>query len=166
MRRHHVNQFGPTPEDKIERRFPAGKRRTEQMDRLGQHRLGRNQPPPEFPVVPSSPLQCNPPRLHCIVKRNAPSVFMAFVSNESPDSIGTVACRPVPGVEIGGNSPRPVGKKRGAGQANSDVYCSLDRDTSSGPASLPVSVSSRTEESQPNPCTESVIHPPSATGFV
>jgi hypothetical protein len=51
-------------------------------------------------------------------------------------------------------------------RANSDVYCLLERYTSSGPSSVPESVFSKTEESQPNLCADSVIHPPSATGFV
>lgn len=64
QRRHHGNQFGTTRQDKIERWFLAGKRRAEQIDRLGQNRFGRNQPPPEIPekrdaplVVPLAPIE-------------------------------------------------------------------------------------------------------------
>lgn len=55
-RGHHRNQFGSARKDKIERRLLAGERRAEQIDRLGQHRLGRNQPPPEIPEKRDAPL--------------------------------------------------------------------------------------------------------------
>jgi len=52
----HRNQFGSTRKDEIERRLLSGERRAEQMYRLGQHRLGRNQPPPEIPEKRGAPL--------------------------------------------------------------------------------------------------------------